>query len=147
MRGNCRGMTLVELLGTLAIMGLALGIAALNVGTMEGSLAGAASLTESFMRGARSTALATTAAYKVEPTSSRMLIASKAASCSAATWTVDPDLTLELPTEVALTDTTWSVCFSSRGLADSNVTIPLWHPVSGTLQVEVLLGGATRIIP
>ncbi len=147
MAGNCKGMTLVELLGTLAILGLALGMAAMNLAPMEGALAGGASLTEGFLREARSSAMASTSAYRVEPSSSNTLVARTANRCDAATWVLDPDLALELPEDVVFTDTSWSVCFSSRGVADANVTVPIWHPTGGALQVEVLLGGATRVLP
>jgi hypothetical protein len=70
-----------------------------------------------------------------------------AATCSDTTWTTDGDLRLELPGGVTMNDTTWSVCFSSRGISLNNITVTLVHTKYGTRDIEVLLGGTTRIIP
>ena len=53
---------------------------------------------------------------------------------------------LNLPQGVTLTDTSWSVCFSSRGISSDNVVLTLQHDVYGSEQVEVLLGGTTRVV-
>jgi hypothetical protein len=53
---------------------------------------------------------------------------------------------LNLPDGVTLADTGWSVCFSSRGISSDNVVITLQHDVYGSEQVEVLLGGTTRVV-
>ena len=70
-----------------------------------------------------------------------------AANCSATTWTSDPDVQLELHDGVTFADTSWTVCFSSRGISDTNLVITLSHPHSGTRDVELLLGGTTRVLP
>ena len=62
-----RGMSLVELLATVAILGIALGMAALYLRPMGTPLGNGVSLTESFLREARSSALATTSAFRVRP--------------------------------------------------------------------------------
>ena len=55
-------------------------------------------------------------------------------------------MTIDLPANVALSDTSWSVCFNPRGLADSNVTITITYAGGGSQDIEVMLGGAVRIV-
>ena len=44
-----------------------------------------------------------------------------------------------------MTDSAWVVCFNARGISSNNLTVTLSHPDRGSRQVEVLLGGATRV--
>ena len=55
-------------------------------------------------------------------------------------------MALDLPQGVTLTDTSWNVCFSSRGISDGNVVIKLQHDRYGSTGVEVLVGGTTRVL-
>ena len=146
MRRNS-GMSLVELLVVLAVMGIAVAASALYLRPMEAPLQTAATELEGFFREVRGRALATTSAYRVAAVTPETARAEFAANCAASTWTTDPELELELPSEVAMADDTWAVCFNSRGLADINLVVDLDHDRSGTLQVEVLRGGASRVVP
>jgi prepilin-type N-terminal cleavage/methylation domain-containing protein len=141
------GMSLIELLVVLAVAGIALGASTLYLRPMEAPLQTGAANLEGFLRQARGRALATTSAYRVTPSDSRNVEAEFASNCGASTWTSDPGVTLVLPRQVAMTDTGWSVCFNSRGLADSNLVISLTHPSAGSRQIEVLRGGAARVLP
>ena len=98
------------------------------------------------MRQARLSAIATTSAYRVRPTSLYELGADMADSCSATTWTADNSMNLDLPGGVEFDSTSWSVCFSSRGISAGNVVIGLHHDTFGDVDVEVLLGGTTRVV-
>lgn len=146
MRGN-DGMSLVELIATVAILGIALGMAALYFRPMGTALGNGVSLTESFLREARASALATTSAFRVRPSGPLALSAETAASCEESTWAPVADMSVELPRDVVLSDTSWTVCFSARGISDGNVVVGLWHPESGVRRIEVLRGGTTRILP
>ena len=53
---------------------------------------------------------------------------------------------MALPEDVAITESGWSVCFSRRGISSANLTLTLTHPDHRSRQVEVLLGGLTRVI-
>ncbi len=141
-----RGFTLYELLVVVAIMGLSLAIGSLYLEPMETPLQSGAIQMEAFFRQARLRAMATTSAYRVAPSDASNLAAERAATCSASTWTPENDMELELPGGVAMNDTSWSVCFSSRGVSMNNVTVTLQHSKYGLRQVEVLLGGTTRIL-
>jgi Tfp pilus assembly protein FimT len=142
-----RGTSIVEALVVLAVIGL---IAAGTVVRLEAAAApvrtGAHELA-GFFRQARARALAGSAAYRVFPDSDTLVAVERAKRCDATSWTPDPELTLELAAGVRLDDTTWTVCFSSRGTSADNVTIGVSHPEHGARQVEVMLGGSTRILP
>ncbi len=64
----------------------------------------------------------------------------------ARTWTTEPHSVLDLPRGVTMTDTAWTVCFTRRGISTANVVVTLSHPDLGSIRVEVLLGGGTRVI-
>jgi hypothetical protein len=101
---------------------------------------------EALFRQARLRAMATTSAYRVAPSDSSNLSVERAATCSDTTWTIEGDMELEMPKGVTMSDTSWSVCFSSRGISMNNITVTLQHSKYGLRQVEVLLGGTTRIL-
>ena len=145
------GMTLVEVLATMVLLGLCLGMSFLYLSPMKAPLRDSVLLTQNFLRGARSTAMATTSACRIRPTTDHQLITETASACDATTWTSNPQLVLHLPDEVSFTDTGWTVCYNGLGMSDSNVTIGLRHVDSGMRHVErhveVLVGGMTRELP
>lgn len=146
MRRN-RGSSFVELLVVLAITGIVVGAAALYLRPIEAPVQVAAAELEGVLRQTRARALATTSACRVLPVGRRALRTECAASCAASSWTGQPGGPLELPRDVTMTDTGWTVCFNSRGLASGNLTITLVHPQYRFRRVEVLLGGAARVVP
>lgn len=137
----------MELLAVLAVVGIAVGAASLYLRPMEAPVQTAAAELEGFLRQARARALATTSACRVLPVTSRGVRAECADECGASTWTPEAGGGLGFPDRVTMTNTAWSVCFDSRGLADANLTITLVHPEYRGRQVEVLLGGAARVVP
>lgn len=143
-----RAFTLVEALVVLGITGIVLAIGALNLRGLNNPLQNGAGQLEGFFKQARAKAMATTSAYRVRADSSSRLVTEYARNCNSTTWTVDPKLVLELPTEVRVsatnTPTTWPVCFTSRGLADKNLIVTLSNTKNQTRQVEVMLGGGVR---
>jgi prepilin-type N-terminal cleavage/methylation domain-containing protein len=144
---RCPGFSLVELMAVLAVSAMALGMLALYLTPMESALENGRELTRGFLRRARATAMATTSAYRVRPDGVGALIAETAPSCGSAVWTGDPDLRLDLARGIRLADPSWSICFSSRGMADANLVVELRHERSGSVRFEVLRGGTTRILP
>jgi prepilin-type N-terminal cleavage/methylation domain-containing protein len=140
------GITLLEVLVVLAIIGISVGAATLNLEPLESPLQAGTTLLEGFLRQARLNAIATTSAYRVSPTSATELGAETADSCAASTWTTDTTMNLDMPSEVEFDSTSWSVCFSSRGISAGNVVIGLHHDTFGDVDVEVLLGGTTRVV-
>ena len=91
--------------------------------------------------------MATTSAYRIVPDGAGRLLTEHADRCGDVSWTSEPGNALDLPDEVTLSDTDWTVCFGRRGLSTDNLTLTLVHPEYGSRQIEVLLGGTTRVLP
>ena len=142
-----RGMSLVELLVALAIIGTVVTTAALYLRPLQAPLHSGVAELEGCIQRSRTAAMSTTSAYRLTPDGSGRITAQFAASCSASTWTNDPTISLQFPEGVRMSSTAWSLCFDPRGLPSSNLTIALTHPQFGTRSVEVMLGGATRTLP
>jgi len=143
---NASGITMVEVLVVVTIIGLSVGVAAFKLKPLETPLHSGTVLLEGFFRQVRRQAMATTSAYRVVPVGTERLMAQHASSCLATTWVDDPLVHLRLPNGVDMSSSTWSVCFSSRGISMNNVTVTLSHADFGQRQVEVLIGGTTRVI-
>jgi type IV fimbrial biogenesis protein FimT len=140
------GMTLVEALAVLAIFGILIGISAVYLTPMEAPLKTGSEILETTFRQARASAIAKTSAYRVRPSSAGEVVGEYAASCGSASWIEEPKLYRDLPEEVTFPDQSWTVCFSPRGVASANVVVTLSHPELGTRQVEVMLGGVSRVL-
>lgn len=138
------GLTLVELLVAVALLGVVVAMGAVYVDTTERPLEAGGSLLEGLLRQARARSISTTTAHRVAPSGPGSLIVEFGDDCDAATWTQEPRMDVDLPEQVTMSDTTWSVCFSRRGIASDNVTITLDHPEWGSKELEVLRGGVTR---
>ncbi len=141
------GMTLPELLVVLAILGILLGATPLMLNKAEGPLRSGTSLFQGYLRQVRARAMSTTSAYRIQAPAPDRLVAEWAVDCGAGVWTADPALTLELPRGVTLTDTAWTICFTTRGWSNDNQVFVLRHPEAGTARIELLLGGSTRELP
>jgi prepilin-type N-terminal cleavage/methylation domain-containing protein len=141
------GMTLVESLVVMALLGTAVAIGAAYLRPMEAPVERAADELQALLRGARARAVATTSAHRVRPETNGAILGEHAPSCAATSWTAEPGLDLALPDLVTLTDTAWSVCFNSRGIASTALLVTLDHPDFQPRDVEVMLGGAIRRVP
>jgi len=140
------GASLLELLVVMLLITVATGIAGVYLQPAAAPLDSSAVLLERMFTSARAKATATTSAYRIAPVGPSRIIADYAQSCSDEIWTFDTALELDLPDDVTLQDTSWSVCFSSRGAANANLVVSLQHPYSGLEQVEVYTGGAARVV-
>ena len=141
------GTSLVELLAVLAVVGLTVGAATAILKPAAAPLETGAVLLEGFFTRARARAMATTSAYRITAADANTIVTDFAANCAAATWTAEERMELDFPEEVTLADTSWTVCFTSRGAAAANVVVTLNHPRTGSKQVEVFTGGSARIVP
>jgi prepilin-type N-terminal cleavage/methylation domain-containing protein len=143
-----QGVSLVELLVVMALMGVAFTMTAAYLHTEDTSPRTGGVLLEGFIRHSRAKAMATTSSYRIAPVDARTVQAETGPTCGGGTWIVDPDLRLELPAGMSLADTAWSLCFSSRGIATASQILTVNnsnHAAPG--RVEVLRGGMTRILP
>jgi prepilin-type N-terminal cleavage/methylation domain-containing protein len=146
------GFTLVELLIVLVLTGIILGIAANSFRGLENTLRSGSSEVTSFLRQARSSAVAATSAYRVVVTSTTRLRTEFAPSCAASVWQPDTRITLDLRDGVVLegaaivADSTL-LCFDTRGLADASPTFVLRDREGRAERVDVFLGGAVTTTP
>lgn len=143
--GQQHGYSLLELLVTLMILSIAFATAVSNLKTMNRPLHNGAQGTMGFFKQARAKAISTTQAYFVAPTSDTHLKASYGSNCSDSSPTTDQTLFYDLPTGAKLSNTSWSVCFSSRGLANTSQDLTLVDSDSKTKTIQVFLGGAVRV--
>jgi prepilin-type N-terminal cleavage/methylation domain-containing protein len=139
------GFTIVELLVTFAIISVLSGIAVMNLNALSNSSENAAASLVGLLKQARARAIASTSAYFVVPISSTSIVTRSGTTCSDASPVDDPTLTLQLASGATLGSTSWSVCFTSRGLSDSNTEIVVNDIHSHSLTVEVFLGGGVQI--
>ena len=138
------GFTMLELVIVMVIINALTGIAIAGLKDYNRPSQNAADLTRAIFKQARAKAIANTAAYKIAASGATLITASYADKCSSVTFINDPLLELEMPEGALLETTGWSVCFNSRGLADTNLTISLRGSDGESKSIEVLLGGATR---
>ncbi len=143
-KDRAAGMSMIELLVVIALLGVMLLIGGLYLKPMEQPVHSAGQMLEGLLTETRAKAVATTTVHRVRPTSDDFILVESAATCSSGAWTADDRLSLQLPRDVTLSDTTWSVCFTSRGIASQNLVMTLDHPEYEPEQLEVMVGGAVR---
>lgn len=137
------GYTILELVVTLTLASVLMGIAVVNLREMANPAQSSAAAVSSFFKEARARAISTTSAYTVTPENTRRLVAGSSVACGEAT-TPDDALILNLSDEVDLTTLGWSVCFSARGFPDRDTTINLVDNYDETNSIDIFLGGAIR---
>jgi Tfp pilus assembly protein FimT len=139
------GVSLLETFVVLVMLSLLSSIALNNLKSLYDPLQSASALTTSFFKEARAKAISQTLAFHVKPSGNKKLVTDFATNCTSTTRTNDPSLTLNLPTGVTLSSTSWDICFTSRGLSTSNTTIQI-NEGSISKQIEVMLGGGVRVL-
>ncbi len=163
---DSKGFTLPEVLIILAVTGILGAIAAPSVLWANNPLQNATNIVSGNFKLARAKAMAATSAYRVRAASSTQLAGEFARNCAAAEadWVTDPgfdlnfqdeELDLEavelsLPTTVdgvaQGSPSGWSICYNSRGIANSNVVVTLKNKENNQIRtVEVFLGGPVEI--
>lgn len=146
-----RGLSIVELLIALSVLGIIFGIAAINLRPLSNDVANAATEAAGFFRQVRARAMATTSAYRVVVASNSELRAEYARACSDTAWLPEPRLSLQLREGVTMSGIPAAggqlICFTSRGLTadNQNPRITLRDRRGNTRQVEVYVGGAVVI--
>lgn len=144
LRQSERGYTLLNVVGALALTALLAGTAVGSFKELSDPLANASFASEHFLRLARSQAISNTQAIQVSPISSSRIGAYSSGSCTGTMTAVD-NLFVDLPAGAALTDTSWSVCFTQRGLANSNVSFTIQDSDGLARTVSIALGGGTKV--
>lgn len=137
----------MEVIVVLFIMMIIAGTAIPTFAALKNPLDDGITTTLGLIKQTRAKAIATTSAYKIKASTTGHIYTEYLTKCSSATATADPKLTLDLPTGVALTSITWSVCFDSRGFAQTAQNLTLYNSDGKLRTVEIFLGGAARIQP
>jgi prepilin-type N-terminal cleavage/methylation domain-containing protein len=139
------GFSAIELLVVIAITATLLATAAVNLRRLDNPLLNGSAQLMAFVKQARAKAVSTTSAYIIEPAGAARVIARYGSSCADGTLEDDSQLILDLPSGVSLADTSWSICFNSRGLSDADINLDLVN-LEGRHQIlELFLGGAVRL--
>lgn len=141
---NQFGYSLLEVLAVLGIVAILSGIAVASLKELYDPLEAGTAEAAHFLRQVRSRSIATTSAYEVRRVAQDQLTSGYAATCGAASFVPEPQLSLVLPAGVNISNSSWRACFTSRGLAESNATLLLADNESRTRAIEVYLGGAVR---
>jgi Tfp pilus assembly protein FimT len=141
---NDKGYSLVNMLATLAMIGILLATATSNLKIISNPLADASFALNHYFRLSRARAISQTTVIKIAPTSTTRVVATSGETCDTATAAVD-NLAINLPTGARLVTTDWSTCFTARGLATEAITFSLIDDRGVTRTVEIALGGGSRI--
>ena len=123
---NSSGLTLIELLVIVAILGVTIAVAGMSLRAFGNDLQNAASETSAFFKQARIKAISTTSAYRVVFESDTKLRAEHAVFCDKdETWEHDISLDLVLREDIVMDQSGFQagevlVCFNSRGITDDS---------------------------
>ena len=110
------GFTLVELLVVMAILGVVLGIVALNVKGLNNDAETAASIVSGALIQARSQALSNSAAVRVTLASSTLTFTTNDTCGATSGWTAVSNIVAPLPGGVTLSGgSNWQACYTARG--------------------------------
>ncbi len=139
-----KGFSVLEVMVSVAMLSVLSGMALFQMKDTIKPAQNAASQIVAEVKQARAKALATTYAYRLRATSSTQIVAEYATNCSAAAFTADSALTLNLPKGVTMSSTAWTVCFSSRGTSTTSANITVTDSqMSRTVQIA--MGGGVQI--
>lgn len=139
------GFTLTEMLVAISLMSILMAIGVYNMRNLNRPLTTTSAEVSALFKQARAKAIGTTSAYFVTAANDEQIVTSQGTNCADGTPTLDAALSLDLPLGVRMTNTAWQVCFSAKGISDSNVVVELKSPENELSEVEVFLGGAIRI--
>ena len=140
------GFTILELIVTLSLALIIGGIAVPQMSKLNSASHNAADLIASFSKQVRARSIASTAAYRMKPSGNSRIITEYSTSCSSTTWSEDSKNKLILPSNTYLLDSTWDLCFNSRGFPDGNLDILIRDQNGNRKTIEIMLGGATRVL-
>ncbi len=138
------GYTLAEMLVVMALIGILAGTAVSNLKELNDPLADASFTVTHYLRLVRARGISQTLFIQVAPTSSTIIAASSSDSCSGTMTAID-DLEVNLPRGASMSDTSWTACFTPRGLSEDNITFDLSDSDGQSKTVEIALGGGVRI--
>ena len=137
------GVTILELIVVMAIAALLTGVAVMNLRDLANPRQTGAAEMVGFLKKVRGKAMNATKAYTVMPVSAYQVVTKLSKNCKSNQKTAG-EFTYKLPAGVSFGDTNWSICYSTRGMSDTSVDIPVTDR-KGRTDVQVVLGGGARI--
>lgn len=129
----------------LGIITVLSGIAVINLRKFDQSSTNAANQIASLIKSSRAYGMTSTVTVQIKPVNTTRIQVTAAASCSTTTRTNIPELALTLPDGATLNDTTWSLCYTSRGISRDSLDV-LVRDYTRTRTVQIVLGGGVRVI-
>lgn len=142
---SAHGFTVSELVVVMGMGAIMMGMAVSNLKVLENSYTNSLNQAVSIFKLARTRAISTTSAYTVRPQGPFRLVATSGSTCDDLVQVEDSKLQFDFPDTVQMMETAWSVCFSSRGIADNNLVLPIRDETGRERNLQVFLGGASRI--
>ena len=143
-----RGITLIEGLVVIAIIGILAGIAAINVRPLHNEARAAAHEFAATVKQARGRAMVTTSAYRlVYRAPDRVEMQWRRTCLGSDAWTAEARFDLQLrdgTTVDGLDDGEELLCFNSRGTTNQSPTVTFRDTRGRTATVEVFAGGGVR---
>lgn len=144
-----RGVTLIEFLIVVAIVGILAAIVAINLRPLHNEARAAANDFAGTVKQARGRAMVTTSAYRLVYWAPDRVEMQWRTTCGGSeTWTPEArfDLRLRDGTTVdGLADGEELLCFNSRGTTDQSPTVTFRDAQGRTATVEVFAGGGVRV--
>jgi hypothetical protein len=142
---NSSGVSILELLVVILILAIFITMGtAIDFKPLRNPLVTDSANLSSFLKLVRSKAIGTTSAMHIQPESITTIKVIQGTTCDTINPTDDADFRFTLSPEVLFLGQEWSTCFTSRGLANENIEIPIGH--QGQIRtVEIMLGGGSRI--
>ena len=146
-KATTSGFTLIELLVVIAIIGTIAVTAWAGINGVNNRSLGAANVLSGTLSAARTQAMSTTRAVRVDmnPTTGLTVFSAPLCTSASAEWTEVTSLREPRPERVTLTPdntTAWQVCFNSRGLASATRNFTVRDERGRVKQVQVYLSGA-----
>ncbi len=156
-----RGLTLLELLVLIAVLGIVFAIAALDVRPLHNEARSAANELASSVRLTRARAMATTSAHRLVVGGASELRIEAAVACSdAGGWAEEERFVTRLSGTAEIVELSPSgleadyeaaaagdvlLCFDPRGLADASPTVRIQDRRGRTAEVDVYAGGGVAL--
>lgn len=157
-----RGFSVVELLITVAFVGILSAIALPRISFATRPLSDSSNRLTSSFKMVRAKAMSQTSAYRVRPTSASSIKIERANACdapNASDWQADGTFTISdsrMEQDIAFVNATendqarspssgWSICFNGRGMANKNLVLTLQNQKdSKQKRIEVFRGGTVQ---